>query len=104
MMIPIDDDHCKCPVCGTEVWYNYNEEISTDEIAELMQDSLARHNTFPEYTVLGGSAVPGGGSKSKSRSKKQLMKKPSTSELYNKLSGSKTPKPRRKKKDIDTVI
>jgi hypothetical protein len=84
MMKLVDEDHCKCPQCGTEVWYKYSEPSeSEDEIAELMQECYETHNQTP--VLMGGAVMPGGGSKSKSKKKKQLLQKPSTIELYNRL-------------------
>lgn len=106
MMVAIDNDHCKCPVCRTEVWYDYDEppDMDIDEIESLMQESYNRHPQPPDVLVLGGGyAKIGGGSKSKGRSKKQLMKKPSTKELYNKLSNTKSPLPRKSSQSKNTV-
>lgn len=83
MMKIIDEDHCKCPVCGTEVWFKYDE--SQDDIEELMQDNLNKHQINVYDAMLGGQPVKGSGSKVRGRSKKALLQKPSTQELYNKL-------------------
>lgn len=80
MMIKINNDYCKCPVCGTEVWYNYNSPTG-DEIAELMQDRAIAHQ--PKEIPPAGEPLPGGGSKS--RSKKDKSKKDSLATLNQKL-------------------
>jgi hypothetical protein len=85
-MKTIDEDHCKCPNCGTEVWYDYKEESDEDDIEELMQESIAGHNINPQFSIMNGPPAKGGGSSNGGRSrKKQLMQKPTTKELYNRL-------------------
>lgn len=89
MMLLVDDDHCKCPVCGTEVWFDYNDELTHDEVNELMKDNLAKHQRSVYDAMIGGEPVKGGGSRnSKGKSRKQAMQKPSTTELYKRLSKS----------------
>lgn len=110
MMNKIDEDHCKCPICGTEVWHNYNSKAEDDEsdawedIEDLMKSSIPCKQN-PEFSILNGPPAPGGGSKTKGNSnKKQLLQKPSTTELYNRLNGTKASARRgrgRPKKEID---
>lgn len=107
IMESVDEDHCKCPKCGTEVWYEYDEGCEeSDEIEELMQESFQRHNNNPGFSILYGASVPGSGSKTKGRNKKHLMQRPSTSEIYRRLCGTKNPIMRKKgrppKKCIDS--
>lgn len=84
-METVDEDHCKCPKCGTEVWYDYKEE-SDDDIGELMQESYTGHSTDPQFSIMSGQAAKGGGGSNGGKSrKKQLMQKPTTTELYNRL-------------------
>jgi hypothetical protein len=103
MMEPVDEDHCKCPQCGTEVWYKYSEPSeSDDEIAELMQESYNRHAQTD--VLMGGAIQFSGGSKNGKSNKKQLMKKLPTSEIYKRL--ATTPNkilksPGRPKKSVD---
>ena len=85
VMNPIDEDHCKCPQCGTEVWHDYQEPESADEIAELMQESVGGHMPTSKGVLPAGRPLPGGGSKNKNGSKKNLMQKPSTKELHDRL-------------------
>lgn len=104
IMEPIDDDHCKCPICKTEVWYSYQEEMSDDDVREIMQPVSAKGYN-PDFSILGGPPILGGGSKSKGKSnKKQLMSKPSTTELFNKLANTKnkiSKSPGRPRKNVD---
>lgn len=95
----VDEDHCKCPKCKTEVWYEYDDDSSEDDIDELtLLPSHIPQANGPDFSILGGPPLMGGGSKSKASSnKKQLMKKPSTFEIYNRLAGTKSPKPRANK-------
>lgn len=89
IMLEMDADHCKCPICGTEVWYDYNEDLTQDEVAELMRDNLAKHQRTVYDAMIGGEPIKGGGSRSnRPNSRKQALKKPSTAELYNRLAKS----------------
>ncbi len=86
LMDLIDEDHCKCHKCGTEVWYQYSEP-EKEEIEDMMMDSIVRQDNDSQSILMGGAVVKrGGGSKSKGRSnKKQLMQKLSTNQLYREL-------------------
>jgi hypothetical protein len=85
-----------------EVWYPEDEEVSFDEISDLMQASYETHN---QTTVLMGGAIKlGGGSKSGKSDKKQLMKKLLTSELYKRLASSKNKIVLTSKPDSDKII
>lgn len=98
IMQVIDEDHCKCPNCGTEVWHDYDEPSVEEQIEEAMLGPFcASQSNGPDFTILGGPPLPGSSSKIKGRSKKQLMKKPSTKELYDKLSGTGSPATRKTK-------
>lgn len=105
MMDAIDEDHCKCPKCKTEVWYEYDEEI--DDIPSLMQETFVQSlpNSNPEFSILNGPPAPGGGSRTKgNKNKKQLPQKPTTTELFKRLNGYYSPLQRKKgrpKKDVD---
>ena len=93
MMEPKDGNvFFKCPVCGTEVWPEERdktgiEELSTDAIDELMQDNLAKHQTSVFDAMIGGKAAHGGGNKNghSSIQRKMALQKPSTNQLYNRL-------------------
>lgn len=86
-------DFFKCPVCGTEVWPEERnktgvEELSTDAIEELMQDNLVHHQASVFDAMIGGKAAHGGGGSRNGHSssqRKMAMQKPSTTELYNRL-------------------
>jgi hypothetical protein len=105
MMNLIDEDHCKCPRCKTEVWFEYDDE--PENVEELMQETYLTKlpSSNPEFSIINGPPAPGGGSKTKgNRNKKQLMQKPTTTELYKRLTGVKAPVIRRKgrpKKVVD---
>jgi len=107
-METIDEDHCKCPKCGTEVWYEYETEPNQDEMKEFMQPRhLLPTSSGPEFSILSGPVIPGSGSKSKGNSsRKLLMKKKTTGEIYRKLINSPNPKPKKAaeklKKSVDT--
>jgi len=73
MMIAVDDDFCKCPVCGTEVWYKYSAPAPQDEITALMRDMARNHK--PKEAMPAGEALPGGGSSSKSNKRARNKKK-----------------------------
>jgi len=106
MMNKIDEDHCKCPICKTEVWFEYDES-KPESIEELMQETFLQRmpSSNPEFSILNGPPAPGGGSKTKGKSnKKQLMQKPSTTELYKRLTrgnGTKARVREKTKKEID---
>ncbi len=81
MMNQVDQDHCRCPQCGIEVWSPIDRP-SGDEIAELMRDMAKCH---ARTTVLpAGQPAPGGSSKS-SKGRKKPQKKDSLSQLNRKL-------------------
>lgn len=101
LMDNVDDDHCKCSKCGTEVWYDYDEPPGEDEIESLMQESFNTHKQSPDISLMGGYAV-GGGSKSKGRNKKHLMKKPSAFSLYKQLANPSIPIQGKSKKKVDS--
>jgi len=106
IMDKIDDDHCKCPICKTEVWFDYDES-EPEDVEELMQETFITKlpNSNPEFSIINGPPAPGGGCKTKGKSnKKQLMQKPSVNELYKRLTGVKAPAIRgkgRPKKVVD---
>lgn len=52
-----------------------------------MQESYNRHTQTD--VLMGGAVMPGGGSKSKSKRKKQLLQKPSTTDFYKRLAETK---------------
>ena len=66
VVMPIaSNDHCKCPVCGTEVWYNYDApDLSEPGLPAVKSQYVSR--SLPD-----GYRVPPGGSKSGKRSKKK---------------------------------
>lgn len=84
----VDENHSKCPICKTEIWYEYDlDEPDRDELTEFMQGNIVQNRrTNPEFSILNGPPAKGGGGGSKGRSnRKQLMQKPSTSELFRRL-------------------
>ncbi len=94
MMEPKDGNvFFKCPVCGTEVWPEERdktgvEELSTDAIAELMQDNLVQHQTSVFEAMIGGKAAHGGGGNKNGHSssqRKMALQKPTTNQLYTRL-------------------
>lgn len=102
----IDEDHCKCSKCGTEVWFDYDEP-EPEDIEELMQETYLTKlpSSNPEFSIINGPPAPGGGSRTKGgKNKKQLLQKPTTTELYKRLTGVKAPTIKRKgrpKKVVD---
>lgn len=84
MMQPVDEDHCKCPECGSEVWYSYS--AGHDDIEELMEDSIVHHQKNVYEAMIGGKPVKGGGGGSGKNRNKKAMDKPTTNELYKRLS------------------
>lgn len=79
-------DFYKCPQCGIEVWPD--SEDDTNEITSLMRDMLRTHK--PKECLPAGEAAKGGGSRSKSRSRKSEMKKKSLATLNMALGFSDT--------------
>lgn len=69
IMTPVDEDHCKCPVCGTEVWYKYDAPDLSEEEPPPAGKSQYVSRSLPEHY-----RVPPGGSKSGKRSKKKGTK------------------------------
>jgi hypothetical protein len=70
MMELIDEDHCKCPICKTEVWFKYDApDLSDDSIdySDVPTNYVSR--SLPELYK-----VPPGGSKSGKRPKKKGTK------------------------------
>ena len=53
VMAPMDEDHCKCLICGTEVWYNYDapdlseQHISADKTTYVSRSSPERYRVPP---------------------------------------------------------
>lgn len=90
VMLQVNEDYCKCPICGTEVWHDYNnEKLTVDYVKELMEDNLITHQRTVYDAMIGGKPIKGSSSNNaKSRGKKQAMKKPSANELYNRLAKS----------------
>ena len=81
IMKAVDDDHCQCPNCGTEVWYDYNMPSEKDQIEEALENN----GGYVSRSLPEGYKVPAGGSKSGSSSKKEQMKKKSGQRLFNQL-------------------
>lgn len=75
MMRVVNEDFCKCPECGTEVWFKFGEPTALRRQKEYISRSL------PE-----GVKVPGGSSKSGKRSKER-MKKPTLAQINSGLAG-----------------
>lgn len=61
MMIPASEDFCKCPVCGTEVWYKYDAPELDDD--EPTADRINHDTTLISRSLPEGYRVPAGGSK-----------------------------------------
>jgi hypothetical protein len=87
MMEPVNEDFCRCPECGTEVWYKYSrDKVKADEVEQLMQDNIVHHQKNVYEAMVGGRPVKGkGGGGSKGRNKKSIDK-PTQNELYKRLS------------------
>lgn len=86
IMEGIDEDHCKCPVCGTEVWYDYKEDMEKPEEIDSIMRIPSGQTAGQEYSILGGPPAKGGGNSSGSKSKrKQLLKKLSCKEIYKRM-------------------
>lgn len=88
-MQPIDGDFCKCPHCGTEIWYGKSAG-GRENIKELMETT----EEFPVFVHadelclgVGGGRLSKGAARSSSRSsrRKALLRKPSTEQLYRQL-------------------
>jgi predicted RNA-binding Zn-ribbon protein involved in translation (DUF1610 family) len=69
-----DLDHYVCK-CGLKVYPRFLEKPVNKQIVE----------TFQECISLSAGAIKPGGSKSKGRSKKHLMKKPTTKQIFDNL-------------------
>jgi len=66
------EDFCKCPVCGNEVWFNYNNPDYNPENRNLQAvtvDVAYISRSLPEKYK-----VPAGGNKTGKRSKKKGTK------------------------------
>lgn len=68
-MVLVDEDHCKCPECKTEVWFDYDAPELDDEEPPINHDTTLVSRSLPE-----GYRVPPGGSKSGKRAKKKGTK------------------------------
>lgn len=70
MMKLMDDDHCKCPKCGSEVWFNYNAPNFADDGEPKMKFS----NQYISRSLPEGYRVPPGGAKTGKRARKKGTK------------------------------
>lgn len=76
LMILTDMDFMKCPICETEVWFFQDFDYAR----------LAEQAAGMEVDPIKIPVKKGGGSKSSGRnSRKQLLKKKSTKQLYEEL-------------------
>lgn len=81
------NDRHICPTCKTMVnYHDENDFYLNDEIGSLMRDMAATHRQL-EVKPLCGAIVPGGGSKSKGRSRDSDMKKKSLAQINAGLNG-----------------
>lgn len=93
-MKAIDGDFAKCPECGAEVWFGKApkdvDDLTRDEIKELMQDFTRNHMQEPYAAMIGGRPAHGGGGgrSGKSKDKRAAMKKPTCEQLYHRLCNS----------------
>jgi hypothetical protein len=71
LMDNVDEDHCKCPRCGTEVWYNYGETSPAE--SQKVEVGLTR-NSYISRSLPEGNRVPPGGAKAGKRPKKKGTK------------------------------
>lgn len=74
MMVSVNEDYCKCPVCGTEVWYHYDapdlDETEPEIGNEPLVDTTLVSRSLPErYKV-----PPGGGKASGKKPRKKGTK------------------------------
>lgn len=86
------DVYLSCPDCGTEIWPFHMEKSDSKTIRQEFEKHLPCDRS-PEVSagIIGVSSKVKGGSKSKSKAKKQPLKKKSTTQLYNELSASNGP-------------
>lgn len=69
VMILIDEDHCKCPKCKTEVWFEYDAPDMSDD------EQLINHTTnYVSRSLPERYKVPPGGNKTGKRTKKKGTK------------------------------
>jgi len=83
VMKMVNEDYCRCSICGTEVWFRYGSQIAAgeDEVTSLMRD-MAKNKKPREVLPAGPAALGGGGS---NRVKKQRSKKDTLATLNQKL-------------------
>ena len=81
MMAVIDDDHCKCHNCGTEVWYEYGEPSERKQI----DDAVENNHGYVSRSLPERLKVPGGGSKAGKRAGKERMRNKSTQTIYEQM-------------------
>jgi hypothetical protein len=89
-MIMYKFEYAKCPDCGTKVKPFADPPSDGDAIREEFEKQLPcqRNEDLTRGTLISAKSQVKSGSKSKGSSKKQLMQKKSTSQLYNELAGS----------------
>jgi len=80
------DAYLCCPDCGTEIWPFNSEKSDSKSIREEFEKQLPcdRSKDISKSMLKVNSKIPSG-SKTKGSSKKQLMQKPSATELYKRL-------------------
>lgn len=76
MMEPVNEDFCRCPQCGSEVWYNYS--------ADKVKGKSEEPGAYVSLSMQEGERVLGGGS-GVSCVGKHEKKKRSPQQLYNQL-------------------
>lgn len=72
MMQMVNDDFCKCPICGTEVWFNFDAPATPTK----------KPNTYVSRSLPEGYKVPPGGSKSSGKRSKPDPLKALRTERY----------------------
>ena len=75
IMIKIDDDHCKCPNCKTEVWYQYDApDLNEDDLPEERGTETNAQTQYVSRSLPERYRVPPGGAKAGKRAKKKGTK------------------------------
>jgi len=69
LMEMVDDDHCICPACRTEVWFEFAGPDLSDDDPPINRNSAYVSRSLPE-----GYRVPPGGSKAGKRPDKKGTK------------------------------
>lgn len=85
IMLEMDADHCKCPVCGTEVWYDFSRDLPQGEVEQLMREKYKANLPQVEPLPVGVPKKGGGSRSAKKHGRSEMLKKKSVSQLYREL-------------------